>query len=106
MNYIGAKNKLLPFLDTNITNTVGSLKGKVFCDIFAGTGAVGRYFKTRVSKIIANDMEFYSYVLNKNYIANHRPIDANMLIDELNSLVGVEASVFDDYAAGVKERGL
>ena len=54
MNYIGAKNKLLPFLDENITEVVGSLKGKVFCDIFAGTGAVGRYFKTRVSKIIAN----------------------------------------------------
>ncbi len=106
MNYIGAKNKLLPFLDTNITNTVGSLKGKVFCDIFAGTGAVGRYFKTRVSKIIANDMEFYSYVLNKNYIANHRPIDANMLIDELNSLVGVEGFIFENYAEGGKEHRL
>lgn len=106
MNYIGAKNKLLPFLDENITEVVGSLKGKVFCDIFAGTGAVGRYFKTRVSKIIANDIETYSYVLNKNYIANHQPIDASEFLDELNSLNGIEGFIFENYAQGGKENRL
>lgn len=106
MNYIGAKNKLLPFLDENITEVVGSLKGKVFCDIFAGTGAVGRYFKTRVSKIIANDIETYSYVLNKNYISNHQPIDASEFLDELNSLNGIEGFIFENYAQGGKENRL
>ena len=106
MNYIGAKNKLLPFLDENITEVVGSLKGKVFCDIFAGTGAVGRYFKPRVSKIIANDIETYSYVLNKNYIANHQPIDTSEFLDELNSLNGIEGFIFENYAQGGKENRL
>ena len=36
-------------------------------DIFAGTGIVGKTFKTSVKKVISNDIEYYSYVLNKNY---------------------------------------
>ena len=39
-------------------------------DIFAGTGIVGKTFKTSVKKVISNDVEYYSYVLNKNYIEN------------------------------------
>lgn len=106
MNYIGAKNKLLPFLDTNISKIVGSLDGMVFCDIFAGTGAVGRYFKTRVSKVISNDIEAYSYVLNRNYIGNHRPIEVAEYLDELNSLDGIEGFIFENYAEGGKEKRL
>ena len=56
-------------------------------DIFAGTGIVGKTFKTSVKKVISNDVEYYSYVLNKNYIENHRSLDnKNELLDELNSL--------------------
>ena len=44
-------------------------------DIFAGTGIVGRTFKTSVKKVISNDIEYYSYVLNKNYIENHKPLE-------------------------------
>ncbi len=106
MNYIGAKNKLLPFLDANISKFVGSLKGKIFCDIFAGTGAVGRYFKTRVAQVIANDMETYSYVLNRNYIGNHLPIEYDDLLAELNSLKGVEGFIFENYALGGKAERL
>ena len=28
------------------------------------------HFKTRVSKVIANNWKYYSYVLNRNYIGN------------------------------------
>ena len=48
MNYIGSKYKLLSFLERNIIETVGDIKSCVFCDLFAGTGVVGRYFKTLV----------------------------------------------------------
>ena len=76
MNYIGSKYSLLPFLVSTIEEVVGKdLSDKVFCDLFAGTGIVGRAFKTRVKKIIANDMEYYSYVINKNYIENHTFIE-------------------------------
>ncbi|WP_245944248.1 MULTISPECIES: DNA adenine methylase [Helicobacter] len=33
-----------------------SLKDSIFCDIFAGTAAVGRLFKTQVKQIISNDL--------------------------------------------------
>lgn len=63
------------FLPLTIKSVCGEdLSQKTFCDIFAGTGIVGRTFKTSVKKVISNDIEYYSYVLNKNYIENHRDI--------------------------------
>jgi len=67
MNYIGSKNKLSGFLKESILSVAGGdLDGKIFCDIFAGTGAVARSFKTQVKGVISNDLEFYAYVLKKN----------------------------------------
>lgn len=89
MNYIGSKLKLCQdFLPSTINSVCGEdLSQKVFCDIFAGTGIVGRTFKTSVKKIISNDVEYYSYVLNKNYIENHRELEnKNQLLQELNEL--------------------
>lgn len=75
---------------------------KIFCDIFAGTGIVGRTFKTQVKKIISNDTEYYSYVLNKNYIENHKPIEnAEAFISELNSLpLTSDGFVYKNYCLG------
>lgn len=88
MNYIGSKLKLSKWIKEQITNVVGNTNNKVFCDIFAGTGIVGRVFKKDTKKVIANDIEYYSYVLNKNYIENHEPLtNAEELINELNSQI-------------------
>ena len=71
-------------------------------DIFAGTGIVGRTFKTSVKKVISNDVEYYSYVLNKNYIENHRPLEnKNELLDELNSLSLIsDGFIYSNYCQG------
>lgn len=76
------------------------MKDKVFCDLFAGTGAIGRAFKTESKKVIANDIEYYSYVLNRNYIGNHEEIEWRAPVDELNNFAGVEGFVFKNYCAG------
>ena len=68
--------------------------------MFAGTGAIARSFKTESKKIIANDIEFYSYVLNQNYIGNHEEIEWREFIDELNSLKGVEGFIYKNYCSG------
>ena len=61
LNYIGSKTSLLPFLDSHIKVA----KGQVFGDLFAGTGSVGHYFCQKYqAKIIANDICYYSYILN------------------------------------------
>jgi len=72
MNYIGSKYSLLAFLEERITKVVGQEnKNIVFCDLFAGTGVVGKYFKNKGYQIISNDLQYYSYVLLQQYIANN-----------------------------------
>ncbi|AMD84669.1 adenine-specific DNA-methyltransferase [Capnocytophaga haemolytica] len=101
MNYIGSKYKLSSFIHKSITSVVGNdLSDKVFCDLFAGTGAIGRVFKKQVRQVISNDMQYYSYVLNKNYIENHQPINYETHIAILNNLTGEEGFIYREYAEG------
>lgn len=103
MNYIGSKYSLLDFIDSTIKSIVGEdMSQLVFCDLFAGTGIVGRYFKTQVRKVISNDLEYYSYVLNRNYIGNHKDIESkNEYIERLNALEGVDDGfIFTQYCLG------
>jgi|TARA_R100000479_G_scaffold68390_2_gene32646 adenine-specific DNA-methyltransferase len=103
MNYIGSKHKLSSFIFNTVTSVCGNdLSQKVFCDLFAGTGIVGRTFKSHVKQVIANDMEFYSYVLNRNYIGNHIALNSETLIDSLNSLKGQKGFIFENYSEGGK----
>ena len=68
--------------------------------MFAGTGAIGRVFKTEAKKVIANDIEFYSYILNQNYIGNHEKLSYQQYIDELNDTQGVEGFIYKNYCIG------
>jgi adenine-specific DNA-methyltransferase len=101
MNYIGSKHRLSFWIKKSVINVVGNLKDKTFCDIFAGTGIVGRVFKKDVKKVISNDLEYYSFVLNKNYIQNHKPLKrADEVIEKLNSLKGKEGFIYKNYCLG------
>lgn len=104
MNYIGSKLKLCQdFLPKTIQTICGDdLSQKIFCDIFAGTGIVGRTFKPKVKSIISNDIEYYSFVLNKNYIENHRPIkDKQNYLNELNNLKPIKTGfIYKNYCMG------
>lgn len=70
MQYIWKKNKLLSFIAESIDSIVGD-KDYIFSDLFAGTWMVGKFFKERWHQVIANDLQYYSYILNQNYIGNH-----------------------------------
>ena len=77
MNYIGSKFKLSSFLEESIKQTLKENNSKhlsenIFCDLFTGTAAVSKTFKNQVNKIIANDKEYYSFILAKNYIGNNK----------------------------------
>lgn len=96
MNYIGSKLKLLNFIHSTIVQHVPDIENKVFCDLFAGSGVVGIFFKPLVKSIIANDLEFYSYVLNKHYLCNTQ-VDEK-LIDHLNHVQPVAGFIFEHYA--------
>lgn len=104
MNYIGSKLKLCQdFIPKTIKSVCGKdLSNKVFCDLFAGTGIVGRTFKTMVKKVIANDIEYYSYVINKNYIENHiEIIDKEEYIKKLNNAKLIkDGFIYKNYCLG------
>lgn len=103
MNYIGSKHKLSNFIFETVAETCGkNLSQKTFCDLFAGTGIVGRNFKPHVKQVIANDVEYYSYVLNRNYIGNHIAFDYEEFINELNLLNGKKGFIFENYSEGGK----
>ncbi len=103
MNYIGSKFRLSLWIFDEISKAVdGGLKDKVFCDMFAGTGIIGKTFKLRVKKVMSNDLEYYSYVLNKNYIQNRKKIPRKKkLIRKLNNLpLRSDGIVFKNYCKG------
>ena len=85
MNYIGSKKSLLDFLEKSIDEVVDK-DCHVFCDLFAGTGAVGTHFKKKGYKVIANDIQYYSFVLNKHYIGNHKELFFEKLVKEIPEL--------------------
>ena len=99
MNYIGSKHSLLDFIDSVVSEFTDSHNRQVvICDAFAGTGAVGVYFRRKGHKVIANDIQYYSYVINKNLIENP-PLTLNKL-DYLNNLEPVEGFIYQTYCAG------
>lgn len=101
MNYIGSKLSLLDFLENTINTVTGFAPGVpyVFADLFAGTGVVGAAFKQNGCSVIANDIQHYSYVLNKHLIENHNPIDISPL-EHLNALDGVDGFIYNNYCLG------
>lgn len=60
MRYIGSKLNLLPQLNAAINTR--ETKGGIFCDIFSGTGTVGKYFKNG-RPVISNDILYFSHIL-------------------------------------------
>lgn len=102
MNYIGSKHKLSNFISKTVSDLVGTdLNTMVFCDLFAGTGIVGRHFKPLVKEVISNDIEYYSYVLNRHYIGNNSvSADVNERIAELNALEGKNGFIYQHYCKG------
>lgn len=106
MNYIGSKFSLIDFLKSSISKTLAT-NGEtrtpnemVFADLMAGTGVVSYSFKQDGYSIIANDIQYYSYVITKHLIENNGNLDENrcaQLIEELNNLEGVEGFIYKNY---------
>ncbi len=105
MNYIGSKNKLSSFIYKAVTEITGNdLSHVTFCDLFAGTGIVGRTFKPFVKQVISNDVEYYSYVLNRNYIGNNNIFETETFTEKLNALKPIKGFIFEEYSENGKAR--
>lgn len=88
ITYIGNKRELLSEIEKMVVFVRDKLnKDKmVCCDLFSGSGIVARLLKQYSSKVIANDLESYSVVLNKCYLSNKNELDINMYNKYLNEI--------------------
>lgn len=84
MNYIGSKLSLLGFLE-KVYREIADGTEKVFTDMFAGTGAVGRLFKKLGLRVIANDLQYYAFILNKAYLELNEQPTFNGLRDKFRN---------------------
>ncbi|HMA36214.1 MAG TPA: DNA adenine methylase [Chloroflexia bacterium] len=66
MRYIGSKDRLLPFIQQALDDH--AITGGTFCDAFSGTTVVARHAKSRGYRVVANDLLFFSYVLQRAYL--------------------------------------
>jgi len=62
MRFIGNKTNLLENIREVVEQNCGK-DSEIFCDIFAGTGSVARYFKSDY-QIISNDLMYFTYLLS------------------------------------------
>lgn len=85
MNYIGSKKTLINFISYTIGEVTNNKIG-TFIDLFAGTGIVGEHYKKLGYNVISNDMQYYSYVLNKNYIENSNTLTFSLLENEIEEI--------------------
>ncbi len=99
MNYIGSKHSLLGFLTETMTAVAGDPSGCDFADLFAGTGAVGSAFRAKGCRVVSNDIQYYSYVLNRHLIENPEGLEAD-IFERLNALEGVDGFIYENYCRG------
>lgn len=88
ITYLGNKRALLSFIGEAIEKIqVETGKNKLnIVDIFSGSGIVSRYLKKYSALLITNDLEDYSFTLNRCYLSNKSELDMDMLISYYNLL--------------------
>ena len=97
MNYIGSKHSIIDFIEESIIDFAHEGENKIFCDIFAGTGVVGKRFKSLGYNVIANDNQYYSYVINKHYIYNNQNLTFSKLKESGIDNVFIYLNKLDNY---------
>jgi adenine-specific DNA-methyltransferase len=86
----------LTFLEEHIKPKLGP--NVVFADLFAGTGVVGQHFKAFSGRVVANDAETYSFVVNSAMLCCDHSQKLQDLVDTLNGLPGVSGMITRDFA--------
>ncbi len=84
ITYIGNKRALLPMIQRAVSEIAGELgRTKLsIADVFSGSGIVARALKPYAHTLYANDLEEYSAILNRCYLANRSDFDLR-LFEEL-----------------------
>lgn len=98
LNYIGSKQTLCPILTDIITKEISDLKSLSFLDMFAGTGSVGFRFQEITSTCSANDLEYYSFIINSALLKCPYSVKLQEIIDNCNQLQGINGLIYTNYS--------
>ncbi len=81
ITYLGNKRSLLTFIDSAIKIVLKEIKLEKIdaFDVFAGSGVVSRFLKQYSNNLYTNDLEDYSYTINKCYLTNKTEINFDEL---------------------------
>ncbi|MGN0740470.1 MAG: DNA adenine methylase [Treponema sp.] len=77
ITYIGNKRTLIKDIESQVLKIKAELnKDRCVCaDLFSGSGIVARMLKKHSSKLICNDLENYSCIINSCYLTNKDEFD-------------------------------
>lgn len=70
ITYIGNKRSLLPMIEQGLFEIEKEQKITSIIDLFSGSGAVSRLFKSKGYSTISNDLEDYAKIINECYLSN------------------------------------
>ena len=98
--YLGSKQRLLSFIEQTILERVPVI-GR-FCDGFSGTGVVAHRFREHAGHVIANDILYSNFVINKAFLqCTPKKVSVEklaQLMDYLNSTDPEQGYVFQNYS--------
>ncbi|MGM9873703.1 MAG: DNA adenine methylase [Bacilli bacterium] len=95
ITYIGNKRELLNEIEKEVIFVCKELgKESLVClDLFSGSGVVSRFLKQYSSKIIANDLEAYSKIINECFLSNKNEFNVeqfNEYLLEINKRISAK----------------
>ncbi len=94
LRYIGGKSLLLDNINNIILSYTENVKSVV--DLFSGSGVVATNFKKQGYQVVANDLLYFSYVLNRGSTAlNSTPTFAKLDFDPIQYLNDLSISDTD-----------
>lgn len=96
INYIGSKKRLLDFIDKAVSQRRPKSDHPTFVDLFAGTGVVAHHFSNKF-RIIASDIQYYSYVLLQYQLTCYDPVRREV-VEHLTNIKPVEGFIFENYS--------
>jgi len=88
LNYIGSKRTLFNFIETTILDVLKDyeINNFTFSDLFAGTGIIGFGMSKHFRHTISNDLEYYSFIINKGLLECIYTSELENIIKELNHI--------------------
>lgn len=97
ITYLGNKRKFLNNIENMINIVCKELKKtKLVCaDLFAGSGIVSRLLKKYSSRLISNDLEYYTKIINECYLSNKSEFNKEKFDKYLN-LINKEMEILSN----------